>query len=211
MQEEYLKIKKFIESRPPRLRCEIDYSQAAVLLPLLQTDEGPAVLFEVRSATLAWQPGEICFPGGRMEAGEAAGAAALRETCEELSLAAADIEIYGPLDTLAAQMGMVVHPYVGRILTPEKIKPSRGEVAEVFAIPFKRLLDMQPLVSKIQIVTQPADDNFPYDLLPAYYRGPRVRKTYDLYIYQYEKYVVWGLTARILHDFLQDYLIQFPG
>ncbi|MDR3348877.1 MAG: CoA pyrophosphatase [Acidaminococcales bacterium] len=208
MSDEYSKIKKFIEKRPSRLRYEYesDYDQAAVLLPLLRTDEGPAVLFQVRSATLDWQPGEICFPGGRMETGETAGAAALRETCEELSVAAADVEIYGPLDSLAAQMGMIVHPYVGRILAPEKIKPSRDEVAEVFTVPFERLLDMRPRVGKIKVVTQPADDDFPYDLLPGYFRGPRVRKIYDLYFYQYGKHVIWGLTARILHDFLQGCL-----
>jgi 8-oxo-dGTP pyrophosphatase MutT (NUDIX family) len=208
MCEEHLKIKNFIAARSPRLRHEIDYTKAAVLLPLLETGEGLAVLFEVRSSALAWQPGEICFPGGRLEEGEEADAAALRETCEELSLSAGDVEIYGPLDSLAAQMGMLVHPYVGRILAPEKIKPSCAEVAEIFLVPFGRLLAMQPLVSKIKVFTQPADDNFPYRLLPGYAKGPRLRRLYDVYFYQYEKYVIWGLTAKILHDFLQEYLGQ---
>ena len=208
MREEHLKIKKFMADRFPKLRHEVDYTRAAVLLPLLETSKGLAVLFEVRSPNLAWQPGEICFPGGRLETGEDAGAAALREPCEELSLAAAAVEIYGPLDSLAAQMGMLVHPYVGSILAPEKIKPNCAEVAEIFFVPFARLLAMQPLVSKIQVFTQPAGDDFPYRLLPGYAKEPRLRRSYDVYFYQYEKYVIWGLTAKILHDFLQEYLGQ---
>ena len=41
--------------------------EASVLIPIVKTEEGPAVLFEVRAKTLKRQPGEICFPGGKYE------------------------------------------------------------------------------------------------------------------------------------------------
>ena len=53
---------------------------AAVLLPLVRTPEGISVLFEERAHTLRSQPGEVCFPGGKREAGETAIQCALRET-----------------------------------------------------------------------------------------------------------------------------------
>ena len=62
-----------IDGRPP----------CAVLVPLIRHNGENCLLFEVRSPALKWQPGEVCFPGGRMEPGEPALACALRETEEE--------------------------------------------------------------------------------------------------------------------------------
>jgi 8-oxo-dGTP pyrophosphatase MutT (NUDIX family) len=64
----------------------------AVLIPFVTTEEGKALLLEVRSQ-LVKQPGEICFPGGRVEAGETPAETAVRETCEELGLKPEDIEV----------------------------------------------------------------------------------------------------------------------
>ena len=65
----------------------------AVLIPFVTTEEGKALLLEVRSQ-LVKQPGEICFPGGRVEAGETPAETAVRETCEELGLKPEDIEVF---------------------------------------------------------------------------------------------------------------------
>ena len=64
----------------------------AVLIPFVTTEEGKALLLEVRSQ-LVKQPGEMCFPGGRVEAGETPVETAVRETCEELGLKPEDIEV----------------------------------------------------------------------------------------------------------------------
>lgn len=200
------RMKEFFCAYQPQLKGETEYSKAAVMLPLLEIDRKQCILFEVRSADLNWQPGEICFPGGRIEASDAdAQSAAARETCEELNLKPENIEIYGPLDYIATQMGVLVYPFVGKLHAPEKIVASKDEVAEIFTVPLDELLHMQPLVSQVQVSTQPASENFPFDFLPEYSQGPKLRKKYDLYFYYYGKHVIWGLTARILKDFLALY------
>ena len=65
----------------------------AVLCPLVERPDGLHLLFEVRSAALHRQPGEVCFPGGRMEAGETPEQCALRETEEELAIPRQEVEV----------------------------------------------------------------------------------------------------------------------
>ena len=62
------------------------YFRAAVVVPLLEMHGEPAVLFQVRSSQMAWQPGDICFPGGRVQLDETPCQAARREMAEELGI-----------------------------------------------------------------------------------------------------------------------------
>ena len=59
-----------LNRRPARIDKADRLWDAAVLVPLIDTKQGPAVLFEVRAAGLGWQPGDVCFPGGRYECGD---------------------------------------------------------------------------------------------------------------------------------------------
>ena len=84
---------------------------AAVLLPLVPTKEGVALLFEVRSKALKRQPGEICFPGGKAECTDKDfRQTAVRECCEELGLAPTDITVLGELSTLVTYSGPIIQP-----------------------------------------------------------------------------------------------------
>ena len=85
-----------------QLCAPVPPADAAVLVPLVQLSSGPALLYEVRSGSVH-QPGEICFPGGRVEPGENPVDTALRETYEEMALAPHCITLTGLLsaDTLA--------------------------------------------------------------------------------------------------------------
>ena len=95
------RLSKLLQSRGGEIENETDYLRSAVLVPLVRREGRLGVLFEVRSAALTSQPGDISFPGGRIELDDAgAEAAAVRETREELSLPDSAIEV----TTLAAAL-----------------------------------------------------------------------------------------------------------
>lgn len=176
---------------------------AAVLLPLVSTDEGPSVLFEVRSLALRRQPGEVCFPGGKYEcADKDFRITAIRETCEELGLAESDIRILGELDALVTHTGPIIHPFVGFIKQPQKISFNPSEVEEVFTVPLAQLLRQEPLKCSMQLADRPLED-FPFNLVPDRQRDWRFHKEYNIYFYRYQQRVIWGLTARMLYAFLR--------
>jgi 8-oxo-dGTP pyrophosphatase MutT (NUDIX family) len=193
-----------LAGRAPKLQNEADYFSSAVVLPLVKQQGELSLLFEVRSAQLAWQPGEICFPGGRIEAGDAnPRTAAMRETSEELGLTPNDLVMLGDLDYMVSPIGVIIYPFVGYIADFERIKPSSDEVAEVFTVPLKYLLTTEPLVASMEVATQPLD-GFPFERMPATYpRGWRRRATYPVLFYNYGDYTIWGLTARLLYNFVE--------
>lgn len=177
--------------------------EAAVLLPLVQTDKGIAVLFEERAHSLRRQPGEICFPGGKVECSDANfAAAAVRETCEELGLLPQSITLCGELDSLVTHTGPIIHPFVGVLDDISKITYSASEVECIFTVPVKELLAITPKRCSMELADHPGED-FPFDLVPNRMRGWRRSKEYYVYFYEYEGRVIWGLTARILYAFLR--------
>ena len=179
-----------------------EYFLAAVLVPLIWQNGQISVLFEVRSSQLSWQPGEICFPGGRIEEGDSSPqAAAIRETQEELALYAEEIKVLGSLKEIISSIGVRLYPYVGFLSPQQPIIPSSNEVAEVFTVPLEFLLQNEPLIGHMEMGTKPSED-FPFSLLPAYSKEWRVRKNYQVLFYKYDKYVIWGLTAQVLQEFL---------
>lgn len=201
-------IEKRLAGRTPELDRGDNLWDAAVLLPLVKTPDGVAVLFEVRAAKLGWQPGDVCFPGGRAEGGdESFKAAALRETCEELGLTARDVVIVGGLNYLVTHMGPVIHPYVGYIKDLGRINFNRDEVDEVFTVPLKFLLNNPPREANMELANKAGED-FPFDLLPRQPHDWRRRKGYKVYFYEYGGHVIWGLTARILHGFLNSFAAE---
>ena len=115
---------------------------AAVLVPLVDHAEGMAVLLTRRTAHLADHAGQIAFPGGRIEAGDAdAVAAALRETEEEVGVPRDRVSIIGRLDTYVTGTGFEITPIVGIIDPPVPLALDPFEVAEVFEVPLAYILD----------------------------------------------------------------------
>lgn len=171
----------------------------AVLVPLVETPEGLQVLFEVRAATLRRQPGEVCFPGGRMEPGEEPETCALRETWEELGIPVEGIEVLVPLDKVLHQSGFLMHPILGRIDPAwlARLRPQAAEVAETFLVPLSYFLEEEPLCPSYPLVPQVGED-FPYAQIgfPQGYdwKGARV----EVPIYTWEGRAIWGITGRVM-------------
>jgi 8-oxo-dGTP pyrophosphatase MutT (NUDIX family) len=121
---------------------ERDNIRAAVLVPLVEREDGWFVVLTLRSADLADHAGQISLPGGRIEPeDEDARAAALREAEEEIGLGRDYVETAGRLDTWLTGTGFEVTPIVGMVRPPPPYKPDPVEVAEVFEVPLDFILD----------------------------------------------------------------------
>jgi 8-oxo-dGTP pyrophosphatase MutT (NUDIX family) len=113
---------------------------AAVLVALTDRNE-PGVILTVRTDTLRTHAGQIAFPGGRIDPGEDAFSAALREAREELDLDPEAVTIAGALDEYRTVTGYVVTPVVGVAAPDLDLTPHDPEVAEWFEAPLFHLLD----------------------------------------------------------------------
>ena len=179
-----------------------DLQKYAVLLPLVKIENETHLLFEVRSMNLRRQPGEICFPGGRIEKSDRDQShCAIRETSEELGIKEEDIENVMPLDFMVNATGTIIYPFVGTIKNPEKITPNESEVGEVFTVPLTYFLKSDPEVYKLHFEVIP-EENFPIDLIVGGENYKWQIRHIDEYFYKYNGKVIWGLTARILVHFL---------
>lgn len=177
-------------------------TKAAVLLPLRKEGDQFVVLFEKRALHLKRQPGDICFPGGRLEEGDRhPSAAALRETCEELGISPEDIHILAPLDIFVTHHSGHIYPYVGLINPQAELRPNE-EVEEIFTVPLSFFMHTKPERFDVMVTVQPPDD-FPFHRIVGG-RNYKWRKGYiPEYFYSYEGYEIWGMTARILVHFVQ--------
>ncbi|WP_236548917.1 CoA pyrophosphatase [Exiguobacterium sp. 8H] len=179
-----------------------DYEQtAAVLIPLVQIDQDWHVVFEVRSHTMRQQPGEISFPGGRLEKGETPVEAAIRETSEELEVSADKVEVVGKLRPLATPHRQLIYPFVG-ILSEVPSVEGTDEVDHLFTVPISTLLMIDPFHGEMEWTMSP-DQNIPLDRLAnakAYEK--RVIKMREPF-YEHEDYIIWGLTGKFLTQFIK--------
>ncbi len=174
--------------------------ESAVLIPLIEKGGEYHILFEKRACDLSVQPGEICFPGGGMEAGEFPVDTAVRETVEELKIEEGQIEILAALDPIMGPSGASVWPFAALVHDYEGTWSS-DEVDHVFALPFENLAGQEPEHYATRLDTVPGKD-FPYELIPGGKNyGWRVKQN-PVYFYRGWPETIWGLTAKILYEFL---------
>lgn len=195
-----------IKNHKPSILGEENFRKYAVLLPLIEIEEETHILFEVRSMNLRSQPGDICFPGGKVDKEDKnTRHTAIRETSEELGIPEIDIYDVFPLDYMVSDFGRMIYPYVGRIKDIKKIMPNKDEVEEVFSVPLSFFLKTKPKKYKVNFEVMP-EDNFPYDLIMGGENYDWRTHQLDELFFKYNGRVIWGLTAKILTHFIS--LIQ---
>lgn len=188
--------------RTPSILGHENFLKFGILLPLVQVGEEAHILFEVRSLTLRRQPGEICFPGGKIEDGELPIDAAIRETSEELGIESSEITDVFPLDYMVSAFGTIIYPFAGTIKNINNIVPNAAEVGEVFTVPIAFFKKNQPDSYKINFQVEP-EDGFPFDLILGGENYNWQTRTMEEYFFRYREKVIWGLTARILTHFIE--------
>ena len=173
--------------------------QYAVLAPLVEEAGALHLLFEVRARTLSRQPGEVCFPGGRVEPGETPASCALRETAEELAIPPEEVELLAPLDLLVQPGVFVMHPFLARVSRAglAAMVPSPAEVGETFTVPLDFFRQNSPLRYTNDLAPQVGED-FPYDLIGFPQGYPWRHGRVEVPIYRWQGRAIWGLTGRIV-------------
>lgn len=117
-------------------------ARAAVLIPIVLHGDQPTVLLTERSLQLANHSGQVAFPGGRIDRGDAdARAAALREAYEEVGLSGEFVELVGELANYVTGTAFVVTPVVGLVRPGFALTPNPDEVADVFEVPLAYLMN----------------------------------------------------------------------
>nr|WP_319248797.1 CoA pyrophosphatase [uncultured Celeribacter sp.] len=151
---------------------------AGVLIPVRETAQGLRLILTKRSSALKHHPGQISFPGGRVDPGDRDHIdAALREAEEEIGLPRENVEILGELPPHETVTQFEMHPVLGWIRDEFVAIPEAGEVSEVFEIPLDHVLD-------------PAK----FTIQSRRWRGHRRA----FFTVPYGPYYIWGATARVL-------------
>lgn len=167
---------------PPAAEALAAARLAAVLAPVVARPDGPTVLLTRRASHLRDHSGQIAFPGGKIEAGEAPLAAALREANEEIGLDAAAVEPLGWLDPYLTGTGYRVMPLVGIVDPSFAVTLNRDEVEEVFETPLSFLMT-----------------GANHQRHQREWRG-RMRRFYAI---PYGERYIWGATAGIIRNLFE--------
>jgi 8-oxo-dGTP pyrophosphatase MutT (NUDIX family) len=162
---------------------ESDRAAAAVLVPIINRGGVLSVLLTRRTDHLAQHAGQVSFPGGRCEAGDAnAIATALRETHEEVGIEPALVDPFGYLDILETVSGYCVTPVVAWLDAGYQATPDPREVAEIFEVPLEFFLVPENL-RRLRVEYR----GRPREILEFAYSGPRI----------------WGATATMLANLVR--------
>ena len=173
----------------------------AVFIPKIEIDGKDHILLEVRSQNIA-QPGEVSFPGGRVEAGESFEEAAIRETMEELLLDREDIFLEGYSSMILSSTYRHIKAYYGRIdKNIEEIKYNE-EVESVFAVDINFLKENEPIMYRAPYRMEFPKD-FPFEKIPNGKDYSFTPLYHDMFFYDTNP-VIWGLTAKLLKNFIES-------
>jgi 8-oxo-dGTP pyrophosphatase MutT (NUDIX family) len=179
------KLREFLSHHQKKTITDEKRKPSAVLVPIYNEEGQCHILFIHRTDNVKEHKGQISFPGGARQDGESLLDTALRESQEEVALSPNEVEILGELDdTLTVTSNFVVTPFVGVIPGPNDLRADGWETDELIEVPIASLLDKSSREDKEEVIGgRPVTSYF-------YHCGDRV---------------IWGATARILHQFLELY------
>lgn len=150
-------------------------AEAAVLIAVTERDE-PTVLLTQRPRTMRDHPGQVAFPGGKIDAGENAVEAALREAWEELGIEADQVRVIGTTDRYQTGTGFDITPVLATVPADLTIRPDPREVESWFEAPLSLLMNRAA-----------------WSQNEVFWKGAN-RRYYEL---EHEGYRIWGVTAAI--------------
>ena len=188
------RLQTVLSAQEPKRVNITDAIDASILIPIV-ADPEPTLILTVRTDTLPSHKGQISFPGGKIDPeDESPRAAALREALEEISLEPASVRVLGELDSMPTFVsGYVVHPFIGWVESTPELRPNPAEVAEILQVPIADLAE--------DIRREPGFEH--------------AGRTYPTEAWVWNDHVIWGVTARILREFLGVLagagLIEEPG
>ena len=156
--------------------------QSAVCIPLVQRPTGLHVLLTRRAGHLLSHAGQVCFPGGRIEAADQnAVQAALRETHEEVGIAPHYIQPLGEQPIFITNSRYAMRPVVGLLKQGFAINPDPAEVAQVFEVPLSVL--MNPHYHRLhRLPTKEGNERYYFSI-------------------SWEEHFIWGATAAVIRNF----------
>ena len=176
-----LQLRERLAAPAPRRLAATEKRRAAVLVPLFVDADQLWTVLTRRAETLPQHKGQVAFPGGGLEVGEDAWAAALRESREELGLEQSTVVRIGELDEEATPCGFSIVPCVGAVPQGLEFEINRDEIDEVFSVPLLAFADVRVV----------EDREVRIDGVERMLR-----------IYHVGRHQVWGLTARIIQNLL---------
>lgn len=175
-----------LKKRAKRMIDRPGYTPAAVFILLLNKNSEAHVLLTKRTDSVRTHKGQVAFPGGsRDKYDKSMLATAFRETCEETGIKQGDIEILGEFDEFLSISDFHVNTFIGSIKYPYNYKINRNEITDIFEVPLSIFYNKE------------------YDKV-EYYREQD--KDIAVYYYNFNSYLIWGLTARILTEFASKVL-----
>jgi 8-oxo-dGTP pyrophosphatase MutT (NUDIX family) len=180
------RLKQLLDGRQKRYISDTSRIPAAVMLPLYQREGQDYLVFIKRTEEVREHKGQISFPGGSREDVDVSLLdTAVRESCEEIGLSPADIEVLGELDDeVTTTSNYVVTPFVGKIPWPYDFVMNEVEVDEIIEVPLSELLADGCLQPDTEILNG---------------------RVVSSYAYHWQGRIIWGATARILNHFLDFY------
>ncbi len=161
-----------------KMRRDGNLVRAAVLVAVTERRQGAHIILTRRPQSMAHHGGQIAFPGGKLEPGDAGPVdAALREAHEETGLDAGYVNVLGMLEDCNTSTGFVVTPVIGVVRPGFCLQADRREVEEIFEVPLAFLMD-----------------NANHQTCSGVFDGRRIKFP----VICYDDYYIWGATARML-------------